>query len=170
MDLVLLMGRTILGPVRVDGLALVAWLSPTGYYWAVFHTWALKCGRLNTLQWFAWLVECLSQLCCFGPCGWLRCLNMSLCLIALARSKDDHGYTDRFCRWHQFASITTWSVGRHAQSIIMCNLESFSAKIFIVWSEEILAQEQEWLSAYQDVIAISNGRSWSGQVVVKTVR
>jgi hypothetical protein len=58
-----------------------------------------------------------------------------------------------------------YATRRQAQSIIKCNLESFSARWFIVCSEEILAHEQE----YQEAIAISNGRFRSGQLVVKMV-
>jgi hypothetical protein len=132
-----------------------------GYYWAVIR--------------FIGRVVFAALLLRAAWCGWLRCLNMfwslnmSLWLIALARSKDGHGHTGRFCRRPRFASITARLVGRHAQSIIMCNLESFSAGFSIVWPEETLAQEQEWLSAYQDVIAISDDRSWSGEVVVMKV-
>ena len=130
---------------------------------------------------WAWL-SCFLEFCCFGPCGWLRCLNMfwtchCTWLLSFAqkmsrivsKKKRCQDTRVRFCRWPRFAFITIRSLGRHAQSIIMCNLETFSAWFFILWSEEIRAQ-QDWLRSYQDVIAISNGRSRSGQVVVNTVR
>jgi hypothetical protein len=47
MGLVLLVGRTTVGPVILDGLALIARLSPMSYYWALFHIWALKCGMVH---------------------------------------------------------------------------------------------------------------------------
>jgi hypothetical protein len=37
MGLVLFMGRSILGPIKVDGLAFIAILTPMGYYWAVIR-------------------------------------------------------------------------------------------------------------------------------------
>jgi hypothetical protein len=52
----------------------------------------------------------------------------------------------------------------------MGSVGKISARFSMVWSDEFLAQEeQEWLSAYQDVIVISGGRSRYVRVIFKMV-